>query len=217
MELESTQPFELIETMLHSHRIVYLDQHLKRLQRSADYFEISLAFKLLHESLLEVEKTLRTAGRHKVRVTVRKNGDFRIALSPLTRKTPPFRSVCISPHRVDPDNIYYYHKTTRRTLYNSEYDRVAANGYYEVLFLNEEGYIAEGSRSNVFVRIDGRYYTPPLSSGLLPGVYRQLILNQCPGIQEKLLTLEDVRQSERLYVCNAVSGLQRIHQIDFNA
>lgn len=216
MELESTPPFELIETMLHSHRIVYLDQHLKRLQRSADYFEIPLPSRLLHESLRDVEKALSMPGRHKVRVTVRKNGNFRIALSPLTQKTPPFRSICISPHRVDPGNIYFYHKTTRRTLYNSEYDRVAAAGYYEVLFLNQEGFVAEGSRTNVFVRIDGRYFTPPLSSGLLPGVYRQLILNQCTAIQEKLLTLEDLRQSERLYVCNAVSGLQRIHQIDFN-
>ena len=217
MELESTPPFELIETMLHSHRIVYLDQHLKRLQRSADYFDIPLPFRLLNESIREVEKSLRTSGRHKVRVTLRKDGDFRIALSPLAQKTPSFRSVCISPHRVDPDNIYYYHKTTRRILYNEEYDRVAANGYYEVLFLNEEGYLAEGARTNLFVRIEGRYYTPPLSSGLLPGVYRQLILNQCAAIEEKMLTLEDLRQSERLYVCNAVSGLQRIHQIDFNS
>lgn len=215
MELDSSQPFELIETMVHTHRLVYLDQHLQRLRRSADFFEIPLPIKLLRESLSGIEQSLRMPGRHKVRLTVRESGDFRIEISPLTTSPPAFRSVCISPHRIDASQVFFYHKTTRRSLYNNEYNRVAANGYYEVLFLNQDGQLAEGSRSNLFLRIDGVYYTPALSCGLLPGVYRQLLLNRCPAIQEKTLVVDDLKRADRIYLSNAVAGLVRVHRVDF--
>lgn len=216
MEPEPASPFELIETMVCTHRIVYLDTHLERLKRSAAFFKIPLQLTLLRETLTRIGEALRHQGRHKVRLTVRESGEHRIQISPIQKHITPYKSVCISPHIVDSSNVYFYHKTTRRTLYDTEYERIARDGYYEILFVNEKGQLTEGSRSNLFARIGNTYYTPPLPCGVLPGVYRTLLLNRCPQIQENVLTIQDLKSADRLYLCNAVSGLQRIHHIDFS-
>ena len=50
------------------------------------------------------------------------------------------------------------------------------NGGFDAIFTNEKGEVTEGGRSNIFIKSRGRFFTPKLSSGLLPGVMRQEIL-----------------------------------------
>ena len=47
--------------------------------------------------------------------------------------------------------------------------RIRARGRDEIIFLNEQGEVVEGSRTNIFARVGGRLVTPPLSSGVLDG------------------------------------------------
>ena len=215
MQLEPTEPFELIETMLCTHRIVYLDVHLERLQASARFFDIPLPIDLLRRTLKGIESALNIPGRIKIRLTVKKTGESRIQVIPIQKVHIPHKTVCISPFRVESSDVFFHHKTTRRSLYNNEYNRIAEEGFYDVLFLNENDHLTEGSRTTIFLRIDGCYYTPPLACGVLPGVYRQVIRNRCPAIEEKILTLHDLKKAERVYLSNAITGLQRIHHIDF--
>ena len=62
-----------------------------------------------------------------------------------------------------------------------------------MLFLNLRGEVTEGAISNVFVEKDGRWFTPPVECGLLPGVYRRHLLETRPEIEERVLSLEDLR------------------------
>ena len=212
---EDTPPsLQLIETMLYRHRIRFLDAHMQRLQRAADAFSIPLPAQTIYGELRTIHTRIRTPEKHKVRLTVDLAGNYRITTKALTSVPHTFRRVCFSPYRVDSSNIFFYHKTTERHLYESEYARAAAAGYHEILFLNEKDELTEGSRSNLFLRLEDGYCTPRIPAGLLPGIYRQQVLHRCPGIQEKDITLDDVRRATRLYVCNAVTGLQSVHLVD---
>ncbi|HTI17380.1 MAG TPA: bifunctional anthranilate synthase component I family protein/class IV aminotransferase [Trinickia sp.] len=99
------------------------------------------------------------------------------------------------------------HKTTHRADYDRGWREAEARGGFDMLFFNDRGELTEGGRSNVFVRLDGQWWTPPLESGLLPGVMRQVLLEDTMfAARERVLTLADVRCAEALVVCNALRG-----------
>ena len=57
--------------------------------------------------------------------------------------------------------------------------------------------------------MDGKLYTPLSTLGLLPGIYRQHLL-ESGQVEEKVLTIEDLAQAEAIYGCNAVRGLYEL-------
>ncbi|HCG77003.1 TPA: hypothetical protein DEW49_03790 [bacterium] len=54
------------------------------------------------------------------------------------------------------------------------------------------------------------YYTPPLACGLLNGVYRRYLLNKRPNIKEKVLTLKELKNADKIYLVNSVRGINKI-------
>ena len=57
--------------------------------------------------------------------------------------------------------------------------------------------------------MDGKLYTPPSILGILPGIYRQHLL-EIGQVEEKVLTLSDLKEAEVIYACNAVRGLYEL-------
>ena len=57
--------------------------------------------------------------------------------------------------------------------------------------------------------MDGKLYTPPSTLGILPGIYRQYLL-EIEQVEEKVLTIDDLKQAEVIYACNAVRGLYEL-------
>ncbi|KHJ60689.1 aminotransferase class IV, partial [Burkholderia glumae] len=99
------------------------------------------------------------------------------------------------------------HKTTRRAEYDRAWRAAEAAGAFDMLFVNERGELTEGGRTSLFVRLDGRWYTPPLACGLLPGVMRAALLDDPAwGASERVMTPEDLLRAEALMVCNALRG-----------
>ena len=207
---EKKPPFELIETMLYSHSIRYLEDHLARLRGTAAHFEIPLPEKEIREQLHAIQASLKSNGRTKVRLTVRPGGAFNITTASIHPQPVHPRRVCLSPYRVDSSDPFFYHKTTKRVLYENEYTRARDAGYFEILFFNEQESLTEGSRSNVLLNLAGSWYTPPVSSGLLAGVYRHQLLKRCSLLNERILSFNDLMNADRIYVCNAIQGLQRV-------
>ncbi|HSY20825.1 MAG TPA: aminotransferase class IV, partial [Polyangiaceae bacterium] len=100
------------------------------------------------------------------------------------------------------------HKTTSRRLYEDEYRAWRARGAYEVLFLNERGELAEASRHNVFVDKGGRWVTPPIASGALPGIMRREVLaDRTWNAVEEPVSLGDLQAARRLFLTNSVRGI----------
>jgi para-aminobenzoate synthetase/4-amino-4-deoxychorismate lyase len=81
-------------------------------------------------------------------------------------------------------------------------------GGFDAIFINEMGYITEGGRSNIFIKKDSKWITPPLSSGCLPGVMRSILLKDPQwSVIEKNITVEDVLSSDEVILTNALRGV----------
>jgi para-aminobenzoate synthetase/4-amino-4-deoxychorismate lyase len=116
--------------------------------------------------------------------------------------------LALSGHRVDSSQLLLYHKTTARDLYNSTYALARAQGYDEVIFLNERGEVTEGAISNLFIRKGAKFFTPPIHCGLLHGIFRSYFLATRLFVVEKVLTLQDVLNADMVYVANSVRGIR---------
>ncbi|HSR36133.1 MAG TPA: aminotransferase class IV, partial [Desulfurivibrionaceae bacterium] len=123
--------------------------------------------------------------------------------------------VVFSPQRTNSGDPWLYHKTTLRGHYDEERVRATAAGFYEVLFLNEREEVTEGAITSVVARVDGKLLTPALACGLLPGIFRRHLLAASPEpIAEAVLSLDDLRRAEALYVGNSVRGLIPVRLAD---
>lgn len=82
-------------------------------------------------------------------------------------------------------------------------------GNQEIIYHTVDGKLLETSIGNLVLKMDGKLYTPPSQLALLPGIYRQHLLEN-GQVEEKALTIEDLAQAEAIYGCNAVRGLYEL-------
>lgn len=92
--------------------------------------------------------------------------------------------------------------------------RAEAVGATEALFPNTAGQLCEGTGSNVFVVVDGRPVTPPLSSGCLAGVTRALVLEWVDGASEADLPMSVLREAEEIFLVSTTRDIQPVHRVD---
>lgn len=218
----SSPEFELIETMLWlpEEGYVFLQEHLDRLMASAGYFFFPAKRDEIYRQLLA---RLQVAGSKaqgpktrnqkpmRVRLTLNKDGVFKITVSPLIKVVADEKTdrIAFSGHLVDPDDVFLYHKTTNRQMYNQERQVAEEQGLYEMLFTNTRGEVTEGTISTLFVEKNGKLYTPSLACGLLPGVYRKYML-ESGRAEELVLTVADVRSADNLFMANSVRGMVQV-------
>jgi len=93
-----------------------------------------------------------------------------------------------------------------------------AQGFDDLILLNERGEVAECTAANIFVAKGGRLSTPPISSGALPGVSRQVLLECGPrhqlNIDERALTVDDLYQAEEVFITSSTREVQPVARID---
>ena len=202
------RPLTLIETLRWEpgQGFVRLPRHLARMQASAAFFDIAFDG---DGALRTLERAASGAGQGlRVRLTLDEAGVFGRSATPWGAQ-PPFWRFAISSERVRSTDLFLRHKTDWRDLYEEEYARAGRDLHCdEVLFLNERGELAEGSRSNIFVEREGMLLTPPLSAGCLNGCLRQELLEQ-GRCTEAVLTPVDLESAEAIYCGNSLRGLVR--------
>ena len=112
-------------------------------------------------------------------------------------------------HAVNSGDLFLFHKTTRRELYDREWKHYHDTlGADEVVYLNERGELAEGSRTDDLHRARRRPADAALGSGLLPGTLRAELIAQGRA-KEAVLTLADLEGADQVYLGNSVRGLVR--------
>jgi para-aminobenzoate synthetase / 4-amino-4-deoxychorismate lyase len=198
--------FELLETMRldPAEGLRHLDIHLRRLAGSADYFGFRYDEIDVREA---IEKTVASAppAPCRVRLALGKDGTVRVACTPVA-SDPDVVRVSLDDVPQDPRNIFLFHKTSRRQRY--EEARRRHPDADDVLLINDVGEVTESTIANVAVRIDGRWVTPPIEAGLLPGIGRAVALEE--GIlTEDRVTIEDLRSSEELALVSDARGWRR--------
>lgn len=206
--LTKVQPdFSLLETIRWTPSLRYflLPYHLHRLKESAKYFGFPLDLDGVQQGLNSLEASLTVKG-HKIRLLVDRDGQWRFEVQPWmpTSHSEPMR-VKLAPAPINVLDHFLYHKTTHRDTY--EKARLACPNCDDVLLWNELGEITESCISNVIVQIEGKWVTPPVSSGLLPGTFRAWLLDS-KKIEEQVITIEMLQQSLQFYLVNSVRGWQ---------
>ena len=204
--------FQLIETMLWKESFSLLPLHLDRLESSAGYFDFQFDREAILRALAKFSERLLFEGRFRVRLLLHKSGKTTITATMLGQEKSAERVclACLSTERTSSRDVFLRHKTTHRSLYDKEYAKARANGFDDVIFLNERDEVTEGAISNVFVQQGERLVTPPLSSGVLPGVLRRHLLLTRSIAEERVLSLPDLLGADGIFLCNSVRGLRRI-------
>ncbi len=216
--------FEILETMLFENGISDLDTHLNRMAKSAKYFNFKFnkesAKKFVAEKLNNVATAVPSrassapleteAATSKFRIRLLLNFKGKLELQSFPLKTSGWgkdsAKVKLSKEHTFSTDIFLLHKTTRRKFYNDHFHKALNEGCDEVIFTNERGEICEGAVSNIFIQAqDNSWYTPPLSSGLLPGIWRAATIKKL-NAREKVLYTADLKQAKQIIIGNSVRG-----------
>ncbi|MCW5298201.1 aminodeoxychorismate synthase component I [Herbaspirillum lusitanum] len=203
--------FSLFETIHadHENGCRHLDLHLQRLQNSAAYFNFTFDETIVRNGLTDACAQLPPATPHRLRLDLFRDGAIRLqqgALSALDATVKVF----VSPTPSASHDLFLRHKTSVRTAYDDAWKEAERRGGFDMLFFNERDQLTEGGRSNVFVQLDGRWYTPPLAAGALPGVMRSVLLRDPAwAATERSITREELRHADAVMICNALRGAVR--------
>jgi para-aminobenzoate synthetase/4-amino-4-deoxychorismate lyase len=149
--------------------------------------------------------TFRLQAPAKLRLLLSAQGHIAIELGVSPRAAASPVSVALAPLPVVSSDFRLRHKTTDRAFYD---DARHASGQFDVLFFDAEGYLTEGSFTNIFVERDGRLLTPPASRGLLPGVLRAELIQQGRAVEADLRP-DDLASG--FFLGNSLRGLMAAH------
>jgi para-aminobenzoate synthetase/4-amino-4-deoxychorismate lyase len=180
-----------------------LDRHLARLAESAEYFNLPIDLPALRDQLADLSATLIPVAQ-KVRVSVTQRGRVSITATPLSEiPLPPVMRVKLAAQPIDSGNVFLYHKTTRRDVYEAA--RAAQPECDDVVLWNERGEITESTIANMVVELNGQRYTPPIDCGLLPGTFRADLIER-GLIHERVILKEELSAAPRVWLINSVRG-----------
>ncbi len=222
--LHADQPLSLVETFRYDpddpalrddEGLWLLDEHLDRLERSAEFFGFNFDPEEVRARLAE----FRSNDGCKLRMLVSDSGQVRLephhlgAVGILTHYPPaPAEAtmrvpLLIDPVPVPPDDPFLSHKTTMRAVY----DQAAARhrDADDVVLIDQDRNVTESLRANVVMQTGtGLWVTPPATGTLLPGAFRQRLLNDSVLIEESISTddLTLATREQRAWLINSVRG-----------
>ncbi|THH31948.1 hypothetical protein EUX98_g2226 [Antrodiella citrinella] len=213
--------------------VMLLSYHVDRLAVAAEQHGWTQSInKITAESLSTVcETAVRNAGgvseaAYKMRVLLGQDGSLSATATVLPRPAVPRDLLTPSDDPTDIRTIYLdtaptpaflftRTKTTHRAHYNAARARVRlspaptpSDAHIDVLLFTPEGLLMETSIRNIAFKRDGRWVTPHVSTGCLPGVVRRYMIEQgqWEEASEGELGLEDVQEGEIVMTTNGVEG-----------
>lgn len=195
--------FRIMEALLYDPEegLFLLDRHLKRLGDSAEYFDFRVDVEPIRRHLCCLEFSVPM----KIRLFLDRNGSFECLHEEVVGDAAAWQ-VRIASEPVDLKNVFLYHKTTNRSVYEK------AKGEFpeadDVILYNERGEVTESCRANVVLELDGRKVTPPVSCGLLAGTFRDELL-ACGDIEERVVMLEELERADVIWLINSVRKWRR--------
>ena len=194
--------FQLITTgKISQKNLLFEEQHLERLRTSSRYFAFPFDLEDLRQKIEAECQTCAANQDYRLRISLGKSGEIEVDRQVLTPLSPSFCEAKLCLQEANLQQAFTYFKTSHRPNLNL--------GEQEKIYYNKSGELLETSIGNLVLKIDGKLYTSPIRLGILPGIYRQHLL-ETGQVEEKVLTLVDLLQAESVYGCNAVRGLYEL-------
>lgn len=199
--------FSLLESMLLSNgTLIRFDQHITRLKQAAIDFNYPLEESDIHAIKTSILKQY-PKGEYKVRLLLAKDGSISVELAEINELQAPV--VCyLAHHPVSSKHLFSRYKTTHRAHYDALMIKKSDN--FSTLLYNEKGEVTEFTIGNIVIEKEGKLYTPPLLSGCLPGVYRNMLVD-IKRVEEKILTINDVTSADAIFLTNSVRGMIEVN------
>lgn len=204
----------LIETMRVENGVcALLPLHQQRLHQSLRDLQIACDEEGLWQSLQDACRTQYAQGVWRVKCEVNAEGVFSFTAAALTQlKGAQF--VQVASGEFSNRDVLRRYKTTHRQQFDAVWQQAERQGAFDGLMFNQAGYLLEGGRSNVFIQINGQWYTPALGLDILNGVMRQAILAQPEQygfvggvVESEEISLSMLQQTTRICLSNALRGV----------
>ncbi len=226
----------IFETMRSYKGSVYrLSDHIKRLTSSASFLGIPLTLSDKEISQI-VYETLKINNLQEAYIKIILSGGtysgklsdpsskstFVVISKPITSFPESWYkegiSVTFSSIRRNSASPIYQHKTLN-FLENIIAKREAEEkGYQEAIFLNNEGYLTEGSVTNIFLVKKGDLFTPSVDCGLLPGITRQVVFEICSHLgilcKERKIKPEEIWDADEIFLTNSIREILPVARIN---
>ncbi|TCP69356.1 aminodeoxychorismate synthase component I [Baia soyae] len=207
---KATPTFQLIESILLKEGHYWLvDLHEKRISHSAKAlgFPCDLSIYQTHLAQFALHHP---HDSWKVRITLDHLGHWDI-IGERIQRARESQLIGLATTPVSRNHPYLYHKTTERGVY--QLHKQTKPDLYDVLLWNEQGELTEFTTGNLVLEIDGIHYTPPISSGLLNGTFRQQLI-QTEKVVEKILYKEDLVHTTQIWLINSVRSWVPVHLVE---
>ena len=200
-------PFACLETLRCGPDPSPATAHLARLRATAERFCIPYDDRGLRE---QIDILNAAANPSLVRIRLALDGNASLTSAPLESAGASIR-ICFSESRVRSDDAMLAYKTTWRPAHDAASETAQRLECFDALLRNERDELTEGSRTNLFVRIGGVLYTPPLCCGVLPGILRGELVSSGRAV-ERVLHESDL-QADGIFVGNSARGLLQAHLV----
>lgn len=201
----ASQPFDLLETLaLQEGQFRHLAGHLARLQGTAAHFNVPFDAVAVQASLLALAER-HPAGAWRVRLLLDASGQPRAEAFALQPTPEPVRVRLQLAARplAEAHGEFVRHKTTRRAHYAAF--APTTPGVFDTVLWNEAGEVTETTFGCIAMLLDGRWVTPPLPCGLLPGVGRAMALRE-GRLLEAVVRVQDVPRVQAWAFINSLRG-----------
>lgn len=198
--MSQTPEFMLLETLLWEPETGWflLDYHVQRLLRSAEKLSFLVDEVSVRHALAEAAEAVSTPTRGRLLLT--SAGEIRLQTAE-AGPTGQQMFLAVAPTPIQHDDLFLRHKTTQRATYNKfRGERPDAD---DVILWNERNELTETCIGNVCLRFGDSWLTPDLSSGLLPGTYRQFLVDE-GKITAKVLPLQALYDADEVVFFNSV-------------
>lgn len=200
-------------------------RHLERLRRSAAGLDLRVAYRD-DELRAAIASVLAAQSLPSARVRVTVTGGIAplgsergehgatvvVAVGPL-EESPSSTAVCVVPWTRNERGAMAGIKTTSYAENVRALAYAKARGCTEAIFATTRDLLCEGTGSNVFVGIGGRLRTPPLSSGCLAGITRDLVLEVTEAVEEDV-PMADFLAADEVFLTSTGRDVQAVHRID---
>lgn len=199
----ASAPFELLETLLLDEGSFHqADRHLARMGEAAAHFGFPWNAHAVRQDL-QIVALQHLYGAWRVRLLLGADGVACTEAFALRETHQPVRLQLASRPLAEAHGEFVRYKTTRRAHYEAFAPQDA--GVFDTVLYNAAGEITECTRGNVAMLLGGRWVTPPLACGLLPGVGRALAL-EAGRVQEATVRLEEVPRIQAWAFLNHLRG-----------
>jgi para-aminobenzoate synthetase/4-amino-4-deoxychorismate lyase len=201
-------PFSLLETLLWTQEDGFFlqEKHTARMLHSATYFDIPMTKEKLEDYLKQISSAFFTPQR--VRVLLDQSGRLlhESAVFKIIKDNQTLKA-CLAKAPVDSGNVFLFHKTTQREVYESA--RKDFEEFDDVLLYNEFGELTEFTIGNLVVELNGQLLTPPIFSGVLAGTFRAYLM-ETGQVLERTITIDQLNKCTKIFRVNSIRRWQRV-------